>query len=233
MRGVMARASIAQPVLRLRCGALAAAVCVLVVITDGARPAAALDLTRGAAHYQLCGACHGDQGAGNQFLGAPTIAGLPPWYLDAQLKKFRAGQRGYARDDDTGLQMRPMASALRTDEDIADVAAYVASLPPAAPAATLTGDAARGQALFAPCAACHGPDGAGNEALKGPRLAGQADWYLFTQLGKFKSGTRGAHKDDATGAQMRAMASTLVDDQAMRDVVAYVRTLSPTPKDAR
>ena len=69
-------------------------------------------------------------------------------------------------------------------------------------------------------------------ALKAPKLTGQADWYLLAQLHKFKSGARGAHKDDATGAQMRAMASTLVDDQAMLDVVAYVRTLS-APKDAK
>lgn len=193
----------------------------------GAPRAAAQDLARGAAHYQLCAACHGDQGAGNESRGAPAIAGLPAWYVEAQVKKFQSGQRGYARGDDTGLQMRPMATALRTDDDIKSVAAYVTALPAAKPAPTLTGDATRGQTLFAPCSACHGPDGRGNEALKGPKIAGQADWYLLAQLGKFKAGTRGGAKDDATGAQMRAMASTLVDEQAMLDVVAYVRTLAP------
>ncbi|MCC6765393.1 MAG: cytochrome c [Deltaproteobacteria bacterium] len=213
----------------LRFGVPTAAACAVVLAVAGgdATPAAAGDLSRGAAHYRLCAACHGDQGAGDPSRGAPAIAGLPPWYVEAQLKKFRAGQRGYTPGDDTGLQMRPMASALRTDEDVAGVAAYVASLPPTPHPATVTGDAARGQGLFAPCSACHGPDGRGNEALKGPQLAGQADWYLLAQLGKFKSGARGAHKDDATGAQMRAMASTLVDEQAMLDVVAYVRTLAP------
>jgi cytochrome c oxidase subunit 2 len=189
--------------------------------------AGAEDLARGAAEYQLCAACHGNEGSGNESRGAPAIAGLPAWYVDAQLHKFRSGQRGYVGGDDTALQMRPMASALRTDADIAAVAAYVSGLPPAIPPATLAGDATRGQTLFAPCSACHGPDGRGNEALKGPKLAGQHDWYLLAQLGKFKSGARGAHKDDATGAQMRAMATTLVDDQAMLDVVAYVRSLAP------
>ncbi|MCC6849886.1 MAG: c-type cytochrome [Deltaproteobacteria bacterium] len=210
----------------LRLGVFAAAASAVAVAALGPPPpAAAQDVARGAAHYQLCAACHGDQGAGSEPRGAPAIAGLPGWYVDAQLRKFRSGQRGYAPDDETGLQMRPMATALRTDEDVASVAAYVARLPPAAPAPTLAGDATRGQALFAPCSACHGPDGGGNEALKGPRLAGQPDWYLLAQLVKFKSGARGAHKDDATGAQMRAMASTLVDERAMLDVVAYVRTL--------
>jgi cytochrome c oxidase subunit II len=195
----------------------------------GVGPAAAQDHERGAEHYQLCAACHGDTGAGSEARQAPAIAGLPAWYLDAQLRKFRDGQRGYTSGDDAALQMRPMAMSLRTDADIADVAAYVSSLPPAASAPTLPGDATRGLALFAPCSACHGADGLGVEALKGPRIAGQADWYLLAQLGKFRSGQRGAHKDDATGAQMRVMASTLADEQAMLDVVAYVRSL-PTAK---
>jgi cytochrome c oxidase subunit 2 len=192
--------------------------------------AAAPDLARGAAQYQLCAACHGDGGEGDASRGAPAIAGLPAWYVAGQLAKFKAGQRGYLAADATGLQMRPMAAALRTDADVASVAAYVATLRPAAHGATVAGDAARGQTLFAPCTACHGADGRGNEALKGPQLAGQADWYLLAQLAKFKSGTRGAHQDDATGAQMRAMAGVLPDEQAMRDVVAYVRTLAPAPE---
>ncbi len=225
----MTSSSISQPMPPSRSSTLAIAALVISVATSGRTSlAAAQDLARGAAEYQLCAACHGDRGAGDESHGAPAIAGLPAWYLTAQLQKFRAGQRGYARGDDTGLQMRPMATSLHTDADVADVAAYVATLPPATPAATLPGDAVHGQALFAPCSACHGPDGGGNEALKAPRLAGQADWYLLAQLAKFRSGARGAHKDDVTGAQMRAMASTLVDEQAMRDVVAYVRTLAPT-----
>jgi cytochrome c oxidase subunit 2 len=213
----------------VRVGALAVAACAAVAVATAARPVAAQDLTRGAAHYQLCAACHGDDGAGIASRHAPAIAGLPAWYVDTQLKKFRAGQRGYSPDDAPGLRMRPMAAALRTDDDVASVAAYVASLRrTAAQPATLAGDATRGRELYAPCSACHGPDGAGSEALHGPRLAGQADWYLLAQLGKFKNGARGAHKDDATGAQMRAMASTLVDEQAILDVVAYVRTLTPS-----
>jgi len=87
------------------------------------------------------------------------------------------------------------------------------------------GDVASGQAKYAVCLACHGPDGRGNEALHAPPLADRADWYMLAQLRKFKSGMRGAHPQDTYGAQMRAMAMTLADEQAMHDVVAYIKTL--------
>jgi cytochrome c oxidase subunit 2 len=62
--------------------------------------------------------------------------------------------------------------------------------------------------------------------MNAPPLSQQADWYLLAQLEKFKTGMRGANPKDFTGAQMRAMSSTLQDTTAMRDVVAYIKTLS-------
>lgn len=192
-------------------------------------PAAArsADLDRAAQLYKLCSACHGERGEGNPDLQAPRIAGLPAWYVRAQLEKFQSGLRGYDPRDTAGLQMRPMARALTRDEDIEAMAAYVAGLdgPPAAP--RVEGDAKRGQTLYAPCTACHGPDGAGNEALKAPPLAGQADWYVVEQLRKYREGIRGTQPQDALGMQMRAMSMTLSDEQAMRDVAAYIRSLGP------
>lgn len=74
--------------------------------------AKAQDLARGKQIYKLCSACHGENGQGNQLYSAPAIAGLAPWYLEAQLQKFQNGLRGYQADDVAGLQMRPMARAL-------------------------------------------------------------------------------------------------------------------------
>ena len=65
----------------------------------------------------------------------------------------------------------------------------------------------------------------GNVALNSPRLAGSNDWYLLGQLKAFRSGERGAHPQDTTGKQMRAMAVILPDDQALQDVVAYLASL--------
>jgi cytochrome c oxidase subunit 2 len=176
--------------------------------------------------FQLCAQCHGEAALGNRAVNAPSIAGLPQWYIEAQLTKFKAGGRGTHFDDLTGMQMRPMALSLETEDEIKTIAAYVAGLPPAKPVPVLTGgDPNRGKTLFAVCVACHQPDGAGNEALKAPPLTHANDWYVASSLKKFKAGIRGTNAKDISGAMMRPMSQTLVDDQAVTDVVAYIVTL--------
>lgn len=190
------------------------------------RPVAADDLERGEALYKLCAQCHGPDGGGDPSIAAPPIAGLPAWYVESTVTKFQTGVRGAHPDDLAGLRMRPMARTLRSDEDVAAVAAYVGSLPPTEPDSTLEGgDAARGKVLYAPCTACHGPAGAGNQTLFAPTLQHTSDWYMLSQLQKFKAGLRGTNPDDTTGKLMRPMSLTLVDEQAMKDVVAYILTL--------
>jgi hypothetical protein len=46
-----------------------------------------------------------------------------------------------------------------------------------------------------------------------------------SSLKKFKLGVRGTNALDQSGALMRPMSLTLVDDQAVNDVVAYIVTL--------
>lgn len=176
--------------------------------------------------FSSCTACHGATGQGMQNLGAPNIAGLPKWYVTGQLNKFRAGYRGKHPDDLEGMRMRPMARQLKNDLEVDRVAAYVESLPKVKPAATLQGDAEAGKNAYAVCLACHGPQGAGNPQLNAPPISHLDDWYLLGQLKKFKLGLRGVVKEDVTGQQMRPMALTLADEQAMKNVLAYVRTLS-------
>lgn len=94
--------------------------------------------------------------------------------------------------------------------------------------ATLGGDPEAGKALFATCTTCHGANGEGNRDLNAPKLAGQAPWYLARQLRDFKNGVRGAHENDVYGKQMIPFAAMLADDAAIRNVVAYVATLSET-----
>lgn len=176
--------------------------------------------------FQLCQQCHGQEALGNQKVNAPSIAGLPQWYIEAQLKKFKEGGRGTHFDDLTGMQMRPMALSLRTEDEIKAVAAHVSALPTVKPQPVLAGgDANKGKTLFAPCVACHQADAIGNEALKAPPLNHANDWYLAASLKKFKAGIRGTNPLDQSGALMRPMAQTLADDQAIADVVAYITTL--------
>ena len=192
----------------------------------------------GKSSYVTCIACHGAQGEGNKALNAPKIAGLPDWYIARQLRSFKKGIRGTHQKDTYGMQMRPMAMTLANDEAIDNVAAYIATFKEdvvsvstktvkATPTATATvsGSAENGKTLYALCVSCHGADGAGNKALNAPRISGQKEWYLARQLASFKAGMRGSHEKDIYGQQMRPMAMTLANEQAVADVAAYLSTL--------
>ncbi len=190
-------------------------------------PPPAQVVERGRELFALCTQCHLKDGRGNPLALAPAIAGLPQWYSYSQLQKFRLGHRGLHFDDIAGMRMRPMSLSLANDADVTAVAAYVASLPPVVPKPVLTGgDATKGQALYAPCAACHAPDGSGNQVVFGPPLRYANDWYQLTQLANFRAGVRGTKPGDTSGALMRPMSLTLPDEQAMRDVIAYIATLA-------
>ncbi|NEO37914.1 MAG: c-type cytochrome [Moorea sp. SIOASIH] len=89
------------------------------------------------------------------------------------------------------------------------------------------GDPSKGRASFAVCSTCHGRKAEGMESLNAPNLTGLQDWYMLTQLKNFKNGIRGNDPKDIYGQQMRQMAMTLTDEQAMRDVIAYIKTLRP------
>jgi cytochrome c oxidase subunit 2 len=191
-----------------------------------AGPARAEDpLVRGEKLYGLCTQCHGPEAAGDPLSLAPAIAGLPVWYLERQVKNFKQGLRGIHPDDKGGLRMYPMSLALKSDEDIAAVSAYVASLPSAKPPRTVEGDPAKGANSYKTCAACHGPDGKGNQALNAPSLIGSSDWYLVESLRKYKAGVLGGNTDNQNAVMMRGMALSLADEQAIRDVVAHIMTL--------
>jgi len=182
---------------------------------------------RGKQLYANCVACHKEDGSGQRLLNAPAISGLSEKHVADQLRKFKVGHRGTHPEDLTGMQMRPMTLLLATDEDVEAVSKYVASLPSAPKEATVVGgDAERGKTLYMTCQACHGAAGEGNDLLNSPSLIHQYDWYLVAQLGKFKKGIRGGNPEDITGSQMRPMSMTLADDQAVKDVVAYIQSLS-------
>jgi cytochrome c553 len=200
--------------------AIAAAAAVALPAVAGAQ-----DLARGEQIYGLCTQCHGPEGAGDPLSLAPAIAGQAAWYVEAQLHNFKAGKRGTHPEDMGGLRMYPMSLAIKSDEDIAAVAAYVESLPAPELQPTIEGDAAKGSSYYATCTACHGAEGAGNQALNAPRLVGTSDWYLVETLKKYRAGIRGGASASQNSVMMRGMALSLADDQAIRDVVAHITTL--------
>lgn len=187
----------------------------------------AADLASGEASFQICRTCHGSQGEGQLPLNAPNLTGQPTWYLERQLNNYKQGIRGTHAKDTYGSQMRPMSMTLATDNDVKNVAAYIASLPVQKAAKTLGGDANKGKALYTVCATCHGQKAEGMKALNSPQLANLQDWYMLRQLKNFKEGVRGSHPKDIYGSQMRPMSMTLANEQAMKDVAAYINGLQP------
>ncbi len=195
------------------------------------------EIARGEELYDACAPCHGDDGAGDESLGAPAIAGAQGWYLAGQLRKFRSGQRGYHHTDAEGLRMRPMSRALLQDEDVDAVVAYLTSLPIPDPDPTgSAGDAESGEEEYLLlCANCHGRDGRGVdlgvEALNAPSLLHLNDWYIASSLRKYREAVRGAELGDAGGATMRASV-TGFSDERIDDVTAYVMTMQRLPRKA-
>lgn len=182
------------------------------------------DLPIPADEFVYCTVCHGVQLMGNSITRAPRLSGMASWYVENQLRAFKNGWRGKHAGDGAGMDMQPMAAAL-SDEQIGEVAAFVSSTRSDIPPRTIDGDIDTGKKHYAACAACHGVSAEGNIALGSPALTGMNDWYLVTQIRNFREGARGGQPGDINGMQMRASARLLADDQAIRDVVAYITTL--------
>ena len=184
-----------------------------------------LDLTYQSIGNKVCATCHGSYGQGNPSVGGPSLAGLEPWYLRNQLEMFRAGWRGAESSYIPAQEMRAAVARI-SNAEIESLVNEIAEWPEPEPEAYTEGSAAAGEALYTACAACHGTAGEGNQALQAPALADRDGWYLYRQINLFKSGYRGGHPEDTVGAQMRASARALPNDQAVKDVVAYINSLN-------
>ena len=117
-------------------------------------------------------------------------------------------------------------------EEQADFEAWLDAQPTFADTqARPEGSATAGAATYGVCAACHGTQGEGNEALGAPKLAGLEGWYIRRQIGKYQNGQRGAAPQnpgdpvDERGMQMAPMALTLASPAALENVIAYIDTL--------
>jgi len=195
------------------------------------------DAARGHSLYATCQTCHGANAEGNQAMGAPRLVGLQKWYLVKQMQKYRSGLRGSEAQDSFGQQMATMAKNLPDEQAINDVAAYIVTLKSDPSARTETsGDPVKGEPLFRHCTHCHGSRGQGiNEGYNrnptvlhppAPKLSGQNDWYMISQLKNFKSRIRGSHKQDKEGTQCRVRGMpSLSSEKDIYDVVSFIKTL--------
>jgi cytochrome c553 len=95
---------------------------------------------------------------------------------------------------------------------------------------TAQADIATGQSQYASCVACHGVQAEGKSELNAPALSGQSADYLLRQLKNFKAGIRGSDASDTLGAQMRSIAATLPDEEAMTNLSEYIASLPSSPQ---
>ena len=77
----------------------------------------------------------------------------------------------------------------------------------------VTGDATKGKALSAVCAACHGADG-NSVNPDWPKIAGQGEAYLIKQIKEFRS-------DKRAEATMTPMAKGIASDEDVLHLAAY------------
>ena len=135
----------------------------------------------GAAIGYSCLGCHGIDGYRNAYPSyrVPKLGGQKEGYLGDALRGYRDGTRPHPT-------MTAQASSL-TDQQIEDVAAYLASLTDEV--VTADGSAAQGPEVAMTCVACHGQDGIGLSPAW-PTLAGQHEDYLVYALEQYRAGTR-------------------------------------------
>jgi cytochrome c553 len=172
--------------------------------------AAPPDAVAGKAKAQTCFACHGENGIGIS-PEIPNLAAQPPLSITYQLIQFRGQQR-------KGGGMDEMAMTL-SDQDMRDIAAYYAALPPPPAKAGNADNIAKGQQIANTqyCNSCHGPQLQGQKHIA--RLAGQAPEYLITQLKNIRSGGR-IDMDGTMGSAARGLS-----DEDIEAIAAYAASL--------
>ncbi|MEE4376056.1 MAG: cytochrome c [Candidatus Competibacteraceae bacterium] len=167
---------------------------------------AAGDPAAGEYKFKTCAGCHAIAGYTNVYPSyhVPRLGGQHPEYIIAALKAYQAGDRQHPT-------MHANAYSL-SEQDMADIAAYVANFGPAEDAPPVQGNAAAGKKIAANCVACHGQDGNGPDP-NFPRLAGQHEDYLLKVLQEYHQGTR-------NNAIMKGMVATL-SEQDLADLAAF------------
>ncbi|MCH7345733.1 cytochrome-c oxidase, cbb3-type subunit III [Pelomonas sp. CA6] len=147
-----------------------------------------------------CASCHGADARGSK--GFPNLTDKDWLYggdHDTIIQTISKGRNGV---------MPPMAAAVGTSDDVRNLANYVLSLsgsPHNAIAAQL------GKPKFGACAACHGPDGKGNQALGAPNLTdkvwlhGWGEQAVMDMINNGKNNVMPAHESRLSPEQIRVL----------------------------
>lgn len=149
-----------------------------------------------------CSQCHGSDARGSK--GFPNLTDAD-WLHGGGADKIKEtlvkGRMG---------NMPPMAAAVGTPDDVRNLAHYVLSLSNS-PHDTLK--ASLGKAKFGACAACHGIDGKGNQALGAPNLTddiwlhGWGENAIVAMITNGKVNQMPAQEGKLTESQIHVLAS--------------------------
>jgi cytochrome c553 len=160
---------------------------------------------------QTCTACHGARGISST-RNTPSLAGQPDIFTQYQLVFMRDG----------GRQPGVMQAVVKnlTDDNIRDLGAYYAALPPPPALATksevvIDTEKVTGLLTSRHCDSCHKPDFAGQG--ESARLAGQRPEYLKKALIDFRTGVR---RGRGMGAMIEV--SVTLHEQEIDMIAAYL-----------
>ena len=149
-----------------------------------------------------CAACHGSDARGA--IGYPNLVDGDWLYGGTHDKILETLQKGRIGN------MPPMAAAVGSPEDVRNLSHYVLSLS-GSPHDSLR--ASLGKSKFGACAACHGMDGKGNQALGAPNLTddiwlhGWGEAAITAMINNGKVNQMPAQADKLTEAQIKVLAS--------------------------
>ncbi len=214
----------------------AAGLIAAVLLSCLALPSLAQNLGNGKDINETCAGCHGEFGQGGKKGEYPRIGGQRASYIEQQLRSFRDRIR-------INIPMFPYTEPRELkDEDIVDVAAYLASLKlPTRPPefkdtddaltrlramekvmiiARVEGDIANGEKHYQEhCRNCHAKDGMGRSDF--PMLVGQYTNYLMKQMVAYRAKER-PHDEDKPGGILERFS-----EQDLQDILAYLTTIQP------
>ena len=139
---------------------------------------------------ESCISCHGPMGRAVPGSGTPHLQGQDPYYLIEQLKAFRSGDRQGSKES----EMNQRAAEL-SDTQMAMAAYYFAAageegLPVLSREVDARLQVIGPQGLMAranACLTCHAQEVPG---IRAPKILGQDQDYLFSELKSYRDGTR-------------------------------------------
>jgi cytochrome c553 len=172
------------------------------------------DVAAGKNNSVACGACHGADG-NSAVPTFPKLAGQGERYLVKQMMDIRDGARS----------VPTMAGQLdgKSDQDLADIAAYYAAQARSGgqtdPELLAVGEKVYRNGVaernVAACSACHSPTGSGNAPAGFPALGGQHAEYTALQLRAYRKGFENVsgRTNDGDAKIMRTTAFGLSDGE--------------------